>query len=354
VAKELDLELTGGVAIRRPQDVRKGDGEPFKVYTPFSRAWLALPALSRDDLAPTPRKLPSVSSKLGSRELPEPDVDLGAIEAGEDAALRRLKAFTDDRIAGYANGRNLLGEAGTSVLSPYLRFGMISPRECAVAAIEARSMAKTAEDRRGAGSWLNELIWRDFYLSVLYHWPEVVEREFDPQLRGIPWRKVSSEVEAWQEGKTGYPIVDAAMRQLAETGWMHNRARMVVASFLVKHLLADWRIGEQWFMDQLLDGDPAANNGGWQWTAGVGTDAAPYFRVFNPVLQAKRFDPDGAYVRRWVPELKDAPQKQIHEPWKLPDAQRQKLDYPAPIVDLAEGRQRALDAYSAAKDRNGK
>ncbi len=351
VASAMNLELTGGIAIRRPQEVLKADREPFKVFTPFSRAWLQQPSLSRANLLATPRELPAVSSAIESVEIPPSDVALATLNAGEAAAHERLKRFVAGAIAGYAEGRNRLDEDGTSVLSPYLRFGMISPRECAIAAIEAQAAASESDEKRGAAVWLNELIWRDFYLAVLSHFPAVMTREFDASLRDIPWRNDPAEIEAWQQGRTGYPVVDAAMRQLAETGWMHNRARMIVASFLVKHLLVDWRIGEQWFMDQLIDGDPAANNGGWQWTAGVGTDAAPYFRVFNPVLQAKRFDPDGAYVRRWLPALLDVDQRFVHEPWRLPSTQHSALDYPEPIVDLAEGRQRALDAYNAAKRR---
>ncbi len=205
--------------------------------------------------------------------------------------------------------------------------------------------------RRGAETWLNELIWREFYMMVLYHHPDVLEHAFQPTLRGINWRNDEAEFAAWCQGRTGYPVVDAAMRQLVTTGWMHNRARMIVASFLVKDLLVDWRWGERFFMQHLVDGDPAANNGGWQWTAGVGTDAAPYFRVFNPSLQGARFDPAGAYVRRYVPELANVPAKFIHEPWKMPPEVQRKSgcsighDYPLPIVDHALARERVLAAY---------
>jgi deoxyribodipyrimidine photo-lyase len=198
---------------------------------------------------------------------------------------------------------------------------------------------------------LNELIWREFYQSILCHFPAVLETAFKPALRNIPWRDASEDLQAWQSGLSGYPVVDAAMRQLNTTGWMHNRARMIVASFLTKDLLIDWRLGERYFMQRLLDGDPAANNGGWQWAAGTGTDAAPYFRVFNPILQGKKFDPQGVYVRRWVPELAAVPGAFIHIPWEMPaEVQRQVRcrigkDYPAPVVDHAFARQRALAAY---------
>jgi deoxyribodipyrimidine photo-lyase len=253
-------------------------------------------------------------------------------------------------MAGYAARRDRIDLDGTSALSPYLRFGMLSPRLAAVTALEKPGM--------GASTWLNELIWRDFYISALHHFPDVLTSEFDVRLRAIRWLDQPEDIEAWKTGHSGYPVVDAAMRQMLATGWMHNRLRMIVASFLVKHLLVDWRIGEAWFMQQLVDGDPAANNGGWQWTAGVGMDAAPYFRVFNPVVQAKRFDPEGAYVRRWLPELASVPTTYIHEPWRMPAAVQGEagvrigLEYPSPVVDLGKGRLRALEAYRDARERN--
>jgi deoxyribodipyrimidine photo-lyase len=193
-------------------------------------------------------------------------------------------------------------------------------------------------------------------VRILYHFPHVLKQSFRANLRAVPWENDKEAFTAWREGRTGYPVVDAAMRQLVETGWMHNRARMIVASFLVKDLLIDWRWGERYFMQQLVDGDSASNNGGWQWTGGTGTDAAPYFRVFNPTLQGKKFDPQGAYVRRWVPELAHVPDKLIHQPWKMPLDMQQKLgcvigqDYPAPIVEHAWARERALAAYAQAKE----
>ncbi len=198
----------------------------------------------------------------------------------------------------------------------------------------------------GADIWLNELIWREFYIQILYHFPHVRGRAFNPRLANIPWRNNPHEFEAWKTGKTGIPVVDAAMRQLKETGWMHNRARMIAASFLVKDLLIDWRWGEEWFMENLLDGDIAANNGGWQWTAGTGTDAAPYFRIFNPILQSIKFDPNGEYIRRWVPELRGMDARDIHAPWEKGIKIQ---DYPdAPIVDRAVVKERTLKAYASS------
>jgi deoxyribodipyrimidine photo-lyase len=202
---------------------------------------------------------------------------------------------------------------------------------------------------------LNEIIWREFYQSILYHFPFVQEQAFNPRLRNIAWRNAPADFQAWKDGLTGYPVVDAAMRQLMATGWMHNRARMITASFLTKDLLINWQEGERWFMRQLVDGDSAANNGGWQWTAGTGTDAAPYFRIFNPVLQSKKFDPNGSYIRRWVPELQAVPDEWIHEPWKMPDLLQHNIglrigsDYPIPIVEHGIAKERTMAAYKASQ-----
>ena len=273
-------------------------------------------------------------------------------------AQYRLKVFTDGPHAPvfrYDEERNLPGIQGTSQLSPYLRFGMVSARQMVETAVSAITCATTPTAHKGAETWLSELIWREFYQTILYHFPHVAWGSIRPQYDKIEWRNDPDEFAAWCNGRTGYPIVDAAMRQLSQTGWMHNRARMIVASFLVKHLLIDWRWGERWFMQQLVEGDPAANNGGWQWTAGTGTDAAPYFRIFNPTTQSKKFDADGTYIRHWVPELADIPIQYIHEPSKMPlEVQQQHnfvlgQDYPSPIVDHKFARQRTLDAYKLTK-----
>ena len=359
VAERVPLALTQGITARPYDAIRKADGTGYTVYTPFSRAWKSLPLPAPGDLMPAPdlgglRETGGLLETEGLSGTGKVATALASFPPGEAEGLRRLRAFAggfDAPIHQYAEVRNRMDLDGTSQLSPYLRFGMISALRATVAARHAAEHAPTAEARKGAETWLNELIWREFYQSVLYHFPAVLGQEFQANLRGISWRNDRAEFAAWCEGRTGYPVVDAAMRQLVQLGWMHNRARMIVASFLVKDLLIDWRWGERFFMQHLVDGDPASNNGGWQWTAGVGTDAAPYFRVFNPVLQGEKFDPQAAYIRRWVPELARVPDKYIQAPWTMP-AEAQRLagivignDYPAPIVDHALARERTLAAY---------
>jgi deoxyribodipyrimidine photo-lyase len=360
VALVLDLHLVQDVTVHPPQAVLKPDGRPYTVFTPYSKAWKALtaPEILAADGAPwqPPARLPAVvdvvseALPVGSAadEAAAPDIAavLRAFPPGEAEAARRLEQFLAGPIDEYASQRDRLDLDGTSTLSPYLRFGMLPVRQTARAARQAAESAPTAEGRRGCEVWLNELIWREFYHAILYHFPFVLKQAFNPRLRAVPWRDVQGEARddfaAWQAGCTGFPVVDACMRQLNTLGWMHNRGRMIVASFLAKDLLINWQEGERYFMRQLVDGDPAANNGGWQWTAGTGTDAAPYFRVFSPVLQGKKFDPRGAFIRRWLPELAHLPDELLHEPWRAPQPV---AGYPAPIVDHAMARVRALRAY---------
>ncbi len=356
VQAALPLRLTEGPTVHHPLAVKKSDGGPYTVYTPFSKAWLALPR-PRGAAPSAPRAISLPAIDLASDPLPGFAAlpDFPATEAEARARLKRFTAGSQASILRYRADRDLMARAGTSSLSPYLRFGLISARE-AVDAATAAIAAADAPAAQGAQTWLNELIWREFYQSILYHFPHVLRMAFNPSLRDIAWREAPADLEAWRQGRTGVPVVDAAMRQLAQTGWMHNRARMIVASFLVKDLLIDWRIGEQWFMDHLVDGDPAANNGGWQWTAGVGTDAAPYFRIFNPVLQSRKFDATGDYIRRYVPELAGLPDDLIHEPWKATPLEQRAAGlvmgdhYPVPIVDRAVARERVLRAYQHARE----
>lgn len=350
VGQGLPLTLTGGVTVHPVEALHKADGTPYTVFTAFSRFWRSLP-FPGAGLA-CPERLPALPqvSFLALRSAPRL-AEAALFPAGEVEARRRLERFCEQAIFDYAEGRNRLDLEGTSALSPYLRFGMISARQAAWAAREAETWAVGPSARQGAETWLNELIWREFYAAILYHFPFVLRESFRPELRSIAWLEDPDGFAAWCEGRTGYPVVDAAMRQLLASGWMHNRGRMITASFLTKDLLIDWREGERFFMQHLLDGDPAANNGGWQWTAGTGTDAAPYFRIFNPVLQGKKFDPQGDYVRRWVPELSLLPDEFIHTPWEMTAEQQRRtgcrigLDYPQPIIEHALARQRTLAAY---------
>jgi deoxyribodipyrimidine photo-lyase len=361
IDKYLPVHWQKGLVVHPPASVLKTDGEPYAVFTPFRKAWMALVEPTLQGNFEPPAQIPTpVGIKSEPVPFPPSVPENTLFPPGEFEAQRRLRAFIASvppvlaPVYMYARDRDRPDLDGTSRLSPYLRFGMLSIRQVVAAAFRAIHLAPDEEARQGAQIWLNELVWREFYFHILYHFPRVRGENF--RLKRVNWVNDKGHFDAWRQGQTGYPAVDAAMRQLTQTGWMHNRSRMIVASFLCKDLLVDWRWGESWFMQCLLDGDPAANNGGWQWTAGTGTDAAPYFRIFNPVTQSKRYDPGGAYIRRWLPELAHIPDKFVHEPWKMPDEfQRQAgcvigKDYPFPIVEHAWARERALQFYARAKE----
>jgi deoxyribodipyrimidine photo-lyase len=341
------FEAIGGPWRVPLDDLAGSSGNGYLVFTPFFKAWDQVPVNPR--IAP-PAALegPDIPSD-GLGALPAGDP---LIAAGPAAARARLEAFIRSGHAdAYADGRDDLAADATSHLSADLRMGVLSPAQVgrAIGAGDGPPAARQA--------FWRQLAWRDFYAHHMQRHPVVAGAALKEHFRAIEWDDAPELLEAWREGRTGFPLVDAGMRQMAATGWMHNRARMVCASVLVKDLLLDWRRGEAVFMRGLLDGDPANNNGGWQWTAGTGTDAAPYFRVFNPFLQAKRFDPTGAYVRRWVPELAEVPDRYIHEPWTMPQAEQDAsgchigTDYPAPIVDHATRRVEAIERYKAAGGR---
>ncbi len=335
-------------------ELRTGQGEPYRVFTPFRNAWWK--RFEAEGPAPGGAlRLPPPVGGVKAGAVPGPaalGVAADATEiptAGEEAARRRLRAFLDGAVARYPTDRDLPALDGTSRLSPYLRLGAVSVRTCVAEALEqARGVPGSAA---GARKWVDELIWRDFYHAILSEYPHVLERAFKPEYDRVRWNQDDEGFAAWCEGRTGFPIVDAGMRQLARTGWMHNRVRMIVASFLTKDLLVDWRRGERFFQSRLVDGDPASNNGGWQWAASTGTDAQPYFRIFNPVSQGERWDPDGVYVRRFVPELADVPDRFVHHPW---DAPRPPAGYPAPILDHASRRQEALRRFEAVRKATGR
>ena len=338
------------------EEIRTARGGPYAVYTPYRNAWWA--RLHREPQAPRlaphlPPSIPKVSETLGIA-LPSPEEldfesDAELPPGGEVAAERRLERFLSGAVRGYAADRDLPAKDGTSRLSPYLRFGVISARSCVDAARACAEDEKSAAE--GSSKWVNELIWREFYRAVLAENPRVQRGCYRREYDALEWNDDPEALAAWGEGRTGFPIVDAGMRQLAATGWMHNRIRMVVASFLTKDLLLDWRLGEDFFFRGLVDGDPASNNGGWQWSASTGTDAQPYFRIFNPVSQGVKFDPEGSFVRRWVPELEGVEDKLIHTPWELPHPPR---NYPPPIVSHAERRVAALRRFEAVRTRGGK
>lgn len=370
--ERLKVALKGrGIAARsfnagllcEPWEVVNGKSEPYRVFTPFwraLRAGLALPAPSE-----APRHIPApqvwpAGEALGDWDLTpsRPDWAGGLRETwrpGESGAQERLDAFAGRASLAYGELRNLPGREGTSRLSPHLHFGEIGPRQV-WRALTAAALAETGDlTPSGVEAFLSEIAWREFSHHLLFHAPALPEQPLRSEFAAFPWIDDSRGLQAWRRGLTGYPIVDAGMRQLWATGWMHNRVRMIVASFLVKDLLIDWRVGQDWFWDTLVDADLANNAASWQWVAGAGADAAPYFRVFNPVTQGQKFDPNGAYVRRWIPELAALPDKLLHAPWtarplELADAGvRLGATYPAPIIDHAIARERALAAYALAR-----
>lgn len=346
-------------------EVRTGQGGTYTVFTPYRRTWRAVvdQRLSQILAEPALTSFAPVPEQLASDEIPSPSalglsIDQELPPGGEASGLAALDRFIvhsgQHGIAEYASGRDQLAAPGTSRLSAYLRMGCLAP----IAALRAalRALGDPDDSARGVSveTWISELAWRDFYYQIMAAFPHVLRSAFRPQYDAIAWENSPAWFEAWCQGRTGFPVVDAAMRQLRAEGWMHNRARMIVASFLTKDLLIDWRWGERFFMQQLVDGDHASNNGGWQWAAGTGTDAQPYFRIFNPTSQGQKFDPHGDYVRRYVPELAAVPARAIHTPWDLPQAELRHggalslRDYPRPIVDHATQRRRALEIYGRA------
>lgn len=335
-----------------PGSVKNKQGDYFKVFTPFKRAYLAKmyqsawrvtklqpltqQALWRDEAV-------SELSPRSSFDYPRQSSEQYA--ADTESIIKQLRQFDSDSADAYDQQRDFPAVSGTSKLSPYLAIGALSVRQC----MARLTYQQTLPLIGGREIWQSELIWREFYQHLIYFEPKLSKgRSFTPWGDALIWKNNPAWIEAWKTGTTGYPIVDAAMKQLNSTGWMHNRLRMIVASFLVKDLHIDWRIGESYFMSKLVDGDYAANNGGWQWCASTGCDGQPYFRIFNPVTQGERFDPEGHFVCTWIPELSKLPKKYIHQPWKAPNAKA--LSYPAPIVDHKTEREITLALYKEAKD----
>lgn len=341
-----------------PGSILTQGGQPYRVYSQFRKACFARLRQSPQGVLAPP--VPQAPLPIVSDPLPDAvpgygfdgvEVDLAVVReqwpAGEAEAQARLAAFAEDALSDYIEARNVPAESGTSRVSAYLAAGVLSPRQCLDAALTANRGEFEGGDR-GAAQWIAELFWREFYKHILAAFPRVsMGRAFRAETERLPWRHAPEDLAAWQQGRTGVPIIDAAMRALRKTGWMHNRLRMITAMFLTKNLLIDWREGERWFMRHLVDGDLSQNNGGWQWCASTGTDSVPYFRLFNPVSQSRRFDPDGTFIRRWVPELAALPPRDIHSPPIGGDLFAGGASYPPPVVDLGQSRARALTAFKS-------
>ncbi len=357
LSKKIEVHSFNGALLKEPWEMLNQSKSPFKVFTPF---WKTLQKqLIRPILSAPPHVTSANATSLTLKDLnllPTIKWDKGLgdnWEPGETAALLKLKTFLNSGVKNYKVMRDHPSKPATSKLSPHIHFGELSPVQIWHAAFEKKD--KMASFETDITHFLSELTWREFSTHLLYHFPDLPESPFKKQFEQFPWKNNKAHLQKWQQGITGYPIVDAGMRELWHTGWMHNRVRMIVASFLIKHLLQPWQVGELWFWDTLVDADLANNAASWQWVAGSGADAAPYFRIFNPVLQGEKFDQDGEYVRRWVPELKQLPSQYIHAPWEAPNEILQEANiilgktYPHPIIDHKLGRKRALDAYQHIK-----
>jgi deoxyribodipyrimidine photo-lyase len=356
----LEVHTFNSALLYEPHEIANRSGEPFRVFTPFWKHLYGRPR--RPPVEVRTASLQPASPNPDSLDLEELGLMPGISwdsefyehwKPGLEDATEALETFVGEHVRRYKRDRDFPGVAGTSRLSPYLHFGQLGPRQVWQAVEDAG-----ARESDGGFTFLSEIAWREFAYHLLYHFPQTPGQALNEKFREFPWEPDPAHLEAWQKGMTGYPVVDAGMRQLWRTGWMHNRVRMIVASFLVKHQLQPWQDGARWFWDTLVDADLASNTMGWQWTAGCGADAAPYFRIFNPILQGEKFDPKGSFVRAYVPELKQLPDRLIHQPWEATDSELQRAgvrlgrDYPRPVIDHKVGRERALAALSANKQKD--
>ena len=337
--------------VYEPGTLKTGQGTPYSVFTPFKRRWIENFNMNFLDLDYSYEKkskgdLSSNLSEFNFSFTKTHQVDMSLWSEGEEDALNRLNNFLAQKAINYSKDRNDPIIDGTSRISPYLALGVISPKRCILEALKANNFEFTS-GHIGITKWIDEIVWREFYRNIMFSFPRVSKGQpFQDFSKSIIWRFKESEFMAWKEGQTGFPIIDAAMRQLLHEGWMHNRLRMVVAMFFTKNMLHDWRLGEEYFMQNLIDGDFASNNGGWQWSSSTGTDAAPYFRIFNPITQSTNFDKEGLFIKKYVPELKDLDKSVIHNP---PTEHRKYCKYPMQILDLKESRLRAIEAFKQAK-----
>ena len=351
IKRNINVETYNDQVIYKPGSLKTGQGGPYSVFTPFKRKWIENFEIDFLDIEyeyKTKNKL-DYSSNINNFDFKYKkthQVNMELWPAGEDEAEKKLHEFLDKKVFDYSKNRNDPILDGTSRISPYLALGIISPKKCILEALKINNFEFTSGNI-GITKWIDEIVWREFYKNIMFSFPKVSKGQpFQDYSKKIQWRYEEEEFQAWKDGRTGFPIIDAAMRQLHHEGWMHNRLRMVVAMFFTKNMLHDWRLGEAYFMQNLIDGDFASNNGGWQWSSSTGTDAAPYFRIFNPITQSTNFDKEGLFIKKYVPELKDLDKSVIHNP---PKEHRKYCNYSEPILDLKKSRLRAIDAFKIAK-----
>jgi deoxyribodipyrimidine photo-lyase len=354
IEKNIITETFNDQVLYQPGFLRTGNGLPYSVFTPFKRKWIENFKIDFLDIEYIYKAKNKLGYSLNIEDFnfnikKKHQVNMELWPAGEHEAEKKLHEFLAHKVSNYSKNRNDPILDGTSRISPYLTLGIISPKKCILEALKINNFEFNSGNL-GITKWIDEIIWREFYKNIMFSFPKVSRGQpFQDYSKKIQWRYNKEEFKAWKEGKTGFPIVDAAMRQLIYEGWMHNRLRMVAAMFFTKNMLHDWRLGEAYFMQNLIDGDFASNNGGWQWSSSTGTDAAPYFRIFNPITQSTNFDKEGLFIKKYVPELKDLDNSVIHNP---PKEYSKYCNYPEPILDLKESRLRAIEAFKIAKSKH--
>ena len=348
--KNIEVSKFDDQVIYKPGFLKTVQGKNFSVFTPFKRRWVENFEIDFLDITqphPVKKLFPIKSSLIDLKFFKSHSADINLWPAGESAAQERLATFLESKVKLYSESRNSPITDGTSRISPYLALGILSPKRCILEGLKLNNFEFTSGNK-GICKWIDEIVWREFYRNIMYSFPKVSQNQpFQDYTKSIKWRHSTKELEAFYTGKTGFPIVDAGIRQMLAEGWMHNRLRMVVAMFFTKNMLHDWRLGEKFFMQNLIDGDFSSNNGGWQWSSSTGTDSAPYFRIFNPITQSQNFDPKGDFIKKFIPELKEVSLAQIHQP---KSDLFSSTNYPAPILDLKESRVRAIQAFKDARE----